>query len=175
MPIDTCLLDFAKLSTLRCPETRRIRKLEEWLERPGYGDGFLQGVEARAWTPDIDLQNYVAIGDNYEADALTRWLGEFISGPFHDVLGHKFKKPVSNDRRDQGVWDYQKANFVKTVDTLSAVMSSLIPTMSIFALFYARSTIVRLVLVLIFTGIFTFVLAVFTNAKRIDIFAATAA
>jgi hypothetical protein len=58
---------------------------------------------------------------------------------------------------------------------VGTVVSSLAPMVSIVVLYVVQNTSVRLGLVCAFTLLFSFVLALVTNARRIEIFAATAA
>ena len=168
-------MDFSRLSALQSPDTDRLRVLQDWLERPTYGNAFLQGVEARAWIGEAELHNFVAIGGKHGEDSVTRWLYKFIPGTYHDILGHRFKRSVSINGSESSVYTYDDATLIKAIHIFSTVLSSLVPTISIFALFYTRNTTLRLVLVLIFTLLFTLVLSIFTKARRVEIFAATAA
>lgn len=60
-------------------------------------------------------------------------------------------------------------------DLLGTVLSSLAPLISIIALSFVKSEKARLGLICTFTLFFSFCLAVATKARRIEIFAATAA
>ena len=173
--LDASLLEFSRLSALHSPGTDRIRVLQDWLERPTHGNAFLQGVEARAWDGEAGPHNFVLVGDKQEEDAITRWLCKFISGTYHNVLGHRFKRPATKHRSGSSVYNYSEATLIKSIHSLSVVLSSLVPTISIFALFYTRSTTLRLFMVLIFTSLFTLILSVFTKARRVEIFMAAAA
>ena len=208
---DTSLLQFSQLSQLQAPKRDRLRTLQNWLERPGYGNAFLQGVEARAWDAEsTGLHDFVSLRDRRageeddSSDPATRWLYRFISGAYHNLVGHRLKQGNSGSNSamisgngpantgmggsSTGIASNQNSTSASAPtytydDTLlhtiirisSTILSSLLPTVSIFALYYTRNNTLRLVLVLIFTSLFTLVLSIFTGAKRIEIFAATAA
>lgn len=58
---------------------------------------------------------------------------------------------------------------------LSVVLSSLLPTVMILALYFIQSMLWRIGAVIIFTAIFAVALTVFTNARKIEVYSATAA
>lgn len=61
------------------------------------------------------------------------------------------------------------------IDFVVTVFSSLAPLSSIIVLYFVQNESIRLVIVCAFTIAFTVSLAVFTRARRVEIFAATAA
>ena len=64
---------------------------------------------------------------------------------------------------------------MSVVDAIGTVFSSLVPLISIIIISYVTSMHARLGLVCVFTVMFSAALAVATKARRIEIFAATAA
>ena len=70
---------------------------------------------------------------------------------------------------------YDDKAMAKVADALAAVTSSLLPTVMILVLYFVQTILWRLVLMIVFTAVFSAVLTVFTNAKRIEVFSATAA
>lgn len=77
---------------------------------------------------------------------------------------------LGNDLR---VYDDKKISIV--ADAGAAVISSLLPTVMILVLYFVHSMLWRLGLLIIFTAIFSTSIAVFTNAKKIEVYSATAA
>jgi len=55
------------------------------------------------------------------------------------------------------------------------MVASLLPAISILALYFIHNMLARLGAIMAFSALFSFTLAIFTTAKRIEIFAATAA
>lgn len=55
------------------------------------------------------------------------------------------------------------------------LLASLIPAASIFTLYYVTHMVARLGVILAYSALFSFCLALFTTARRIEIFGATAA
>lgn len=58
---------------------------------------------------------------------------------------------------------------------LVTVLASLIPIASILILYFVANVLDRLAIVVAFTGLFAFSLAVTTRARRLEVFAATSA
>lgn len=73
-------------------------------------------------------------------------------------------------------FNYSDRTLEHVAEVASVVMSSLLPTASIFALNYIpqEDTALRLVFILVFSALFATALAIFTTAKRIEIFAGVA-
>ena len=55
------------------------------------------------------------------------------------------------------------------------IVGSALPTCSIVALYFINLALYRLLFIVLFSGVFSAALAFFTDAKRIEIFAASAA
>lgn len=55
------------------------------------------------------------------------------------------------------------------------ILASALPTCSIIALYFIHKMIWRLIFIVLFSGVFASALAVFTEAKRVEIFTASVA
>ena len=173
---DTALLEFSQLCKMPAPAEHRLRVLQDWLERPTYGNAFLRGVEARAWDMETTVKDFVTAGvKSHDQDMITRWLRRIVPGVCHRVIGHRLKSAVPNDRPESGIFNYEEDTLSRSIQTVSTVLASLAPTISIFVLYYIRSTTLRLGLILVFTSLFAVILSMFANARRVEIFAATTA
>ena len=58
---------------------------------------------------------------------------------------------------------------------VGVILASIIPAASIFTLYFVSDMVDRLGILLAFSALFSICLALFTTARRIEIFAATAA
>ncbi|KAI1458917.1 hypothetical protein F4805DRAFT_106702 [Annulohypoxylon moriforme] len=120
------------------------------------------------------------LGDEPGDDDL---LARFLVGPaleiFH-VCWRTLKTPVP-DLESQvpgactALYQYPDARIRIIVHTLGSIMSTVVPMISIIALYFVDSMPLRLGLVSIFSVIFSVVMSLVTNAKRVEIFAAVAA
>ena len=70
---------------------------------------------------------------------------------------------------------YKNSKLLRIADVLSTIISSALPIASIIALNFIDRMIIRLVAIALFTMTFSLILTIVTNARRIEIFAATAA
>ena len=70
---------------------------------------------------------------------------------------------------------YEDSKLLQLADILSTLISSALPIGSIIALYYINTMIVRLVVIAVFTMTFSMVLSLMTSARKVDVFAATAA
>lgn len=74
-----------------------------------------------------------------------------------------------------GVWHYQYHSMIAVVNVMSTFLASLLPSTSIFILYFLERPIARLVAIMVFTAVFSSTLVLFTKARRVDVFAATTA
>lgn len=74
-----------------------------------------------------------------------------------------------------GLVNYEDLKIVDTARLMSTVLASVLPTLSIVILYFIRSLIGRLGALVGFSTLFAISVAVFTNARRVEVFSATAA
>jgi len=70
---------------------------------------------------------------------------------------------------------YEDSKVLRVANTLSTLISSALPITSIIALNYIIRMIIRLLVIALFTMAFSLILSLVTNARRVEVFAATAA
>lgn len=76
---------------------------------------------------------------------------------------------------EKGVLHYSEARLYRFNNILVSVLSSALPVLAIVALYFIRDTGRRIGAMAGFTILFALALAIFTNARRLEIFASTAA
>jgi hypothetical protein len=74
-----------------------------------------------------------------------------------------------------GIYHYKELALESILGILVTVVASLLPICSVVALYIIQSNGVRLGIIAIFSACFALALALMTNARRIEVFAATAA
>ena len=84
------------------------------------------------------------------------------------------QKPAS-DENWNGLWHYDEAPLLMAANSISTVLSSLLPTTSILILYFVKKPLARLAVTMLFTALFSLTLATVAKARRIDVFAATTA
>ncbi|KAK8072966.1 hypothetical protein PG996_006314 [Apiospora saccharicola] len=114
------------------------------------------------------------------------FLSHLVTGPILQLFHHVwrvFKRPLPQDpeaaaeRGEQhtALWHYDDRRTRLAVNLIGSAVSSLLPMLSIIALFYVEATLARLGLVCVFTVIFSLAMFLATQCRRVEIFAATAA
>lgn len=71
--------------------------------------------------------------------------------------------------------EYSDSRLMAVSNSIGAIFSSLLPTLVILVLYFVKSMLLRIGLMILFTAIFSIALSVFTEAKKVEIFSATAA
>ena len=182
------MLQHARLYQLPKPNKHDLGVLREWYNAEDGGGTFMPRPEGDAWNEDV--QDLVALSNRpTDGDVFTRWMGEIITPCFHRLIGYRIKVrlakslvllykllydfPQEQDELTK-FYDYEDSKFNSAANLISIILSSLFPPASIFVLYYVKSTVIRLVLILVFSAVFTACLSIFTSAKRVEIFAATA-
>lgn len=133
----------------------------------------LLGLDKHAWE-DHNKADLITTRRRDSDDLMSRWVSESIIPWFHSKIGKRFKKPVPYDR-DCGISHYSDSRIRIVVDIIGTVISSLFPISSIAILYFASSMVAKLGIIAGFTAFFSLCLALVTQARRIEIFAATAA
>lgn len=174
------LLQYQKLCALHGPSKHDVECLREWLTRPECGDNFLQGVERDILHPRDEryLENQRASDlvtlsrEAVERDFFSQWISDELLGRFHKLIGHRFKKPFD---AESGLYHYRKGNVRAISHLVGILLASLIPAASIFTLYFVPHMTDRLGVILAYSALFSICLGLFTTARRVEIFAATAA
>ena len=159
-------------SLYRLPKANKhdLGVLREWYKDPDFGAEFLPWPEGKAWSAEM-TEDLVALSvRTSDGDVFTRWVTEKIMPRYHEKIGYKFKRTT-----DDGIYDYRDSKFNTTANTISIILSSLVPPASIFALYYVNHTPARLGLIMVFSAVLAACLAIFTAARRVEIFAVTVA
>jgi hypothetical protein len=99
----------------------------------------------------------------------------FLSKVFvwwHRCIGHRIKSPLDEEAQ---YFSYTDKNILRAANVFGSILSSALLVGSIIALYFVDNMIARLGIVVAFTQIFSLVLILATNARRVEVFAATAA
>ncbi|CAO1596970.1 hypothetical protein XANCAGTX0491_000797 [Xanthoria calcicola] len=165
------LILYSRVQQLPDPCIRDVHTLQEWLDRPEGGDFFLQGREADTWSDEHDI--LTLSGRQADRDSITGLANDLVIPWYHHLRSRWGKgAPATNIN---GVWFYQYDTMVAIINAISTLLSALLPSTSIFVLYFLQSPIARLAAAMVFTTIFSSTLFLITKARRIDVFAATTA
>jgi hypothetical protein len=158
------------------------------------------GQDHSAWD---DIADLVALGEAKYDDAFSRLIRRYFLPLYHRGLRLRlrwhFSKPPSGspgriemapnpgsppaparipeDSQLQGdaFSTYDDARLVAVIEVISTVVASLLPISSTLILYFVTSLPARLGIILGYTALFSLALAIFTKARKVEIFAATSA
>ena len=184
--VDKCLVQQVTLCKLGAPDTQSLKQLRKMLDE---GRPFI-GPDQEAWMDAADL---VAIGPFGGNDFFSKLIVHKLLPIFHELVGKRikvrtpiwrsllyltcyeiFKKPIFESSISR-ISLYSDSHLLFVLNIFSTVVSSMLPISSIFVLHYVSSITTRLWITAGFTAIFSLCLALATEARRIENFAATTA
>lgn len=168
------MIQTANVHRLAEPLECDLNFLREWLELPHGGDFFLKGLEAEPWEPHCGADLVALWGRQEERDQFAQYLSDKIVPWYHHHIGHRNKKPIAAEDWDR-VWEYRSEIFVVLGNIICMILSALVPTASILSLYFVKSMIARLAIVAGMSFLFSFVMTVIVQGRRVDVFAATTA
>jgi hypothetical protein len=89
--------------------------------------------------------------------------------------GHPLKTPESPTSGDLGIglYNYREPLMASILRILTTVVASLLPLCSVILLYCAQSNTLRLILIVVASAVFALALSLMTNARKIEVFAAT--
>lgn len=168
------MLQTAQIYGLAKPLEADLTFLRDWLERPEGGYYFLKGIEADPWdlkySPDL-----VVLSENAgRRDRFAQFMSERIIPFYHRRIGHKIQKPIL-DKEWSAVWEYKYEVFVILGNVVCMVLSSVVPIGSILCLYFVKSMVARLAVICGMSFLFSFIMTVIVQGRRVDVFAATTA
>ncbi|KAM7207231.1 hypothetical protein V8F20_002497 [Naviculisporaceae sp. PSN 640] len=171
------LLQVSQLSQAPDPPKNQLLELQDFLCSPSGGRNFLKGSEAFTWK-ESEPTAYLSVNRAHvENDPFTSFMTYRVALLFHRLCGgrgtksRKIGKLVDEEAQ---LRLYSDSTLEKTSHIISVIISSTLPVLTIFVLNSLESTEKRLGLTVLFTAVFGILLAIFSTAKRAEIFAATA-
>lgn len=171
---DSALLKAYQIHSLAKPVDCDIGFLREWLERPEGADYSIKGVEAEPWKLCC-AADLVTLSKLDGKDEFARSLSDKILPWYHQYLGGRRKRRQTSDNDLDDIWEYKHEIFVTLGNMTCMMLSSAIPTTSIFALHFVKSMVARLAVITVMSFIFSFVMMVVVRGRRVEVFAATTA
>ncbi|KAM5341925.1 hypothetical protein ACJ41O_014956 [Fusarium nematophilum] len=121
-----------------------------------------------------DTSQYVSLRDLAEdSDLFTHMIMNVMAKLFHFLCGERFKAGTIVDV-ESGLTSYSDSSLVTASNVIALVICSALPVVTIFVLNILDTTTKRIGFTVLFTTVFAITLALFSSAKRVEIFAATA-
>lgn len=138
------------------------------------GNSFLRGREMRIWAGRKPQEMVTLAQRQMERDPFSNWLSTQVVGIYDKIWGNRRKEPVAVDP-DSGIVEYEDTRITTISNTVGVIFASLVPTISVLVLYFIKNMLVRIGLLVVFTAVFSAALALFTSARKIEIFSAIAA
>ncbi|KAK4542023.1 hypothetical protein LTR36_007223 [Oleoguttula mirabilis] len=169
------LLEQQKLHELPSPDSTFVDSIynfitsdkgpkPDWLQHP-------ENTIYAVWDDDRKpiQQDLVTLNPEFKSqDLFTKFFTTVGLDWWHRVYS-RFKKPDG----DFDEYVYQAKTLSRWMGAVVMIVASALPTSSIFALYFIQSAIWRLIFIMLFGGVFAAALVVFTEAKPIQVFAAS--
>ncbi|KIY00889.1 uncharacterized protein Z520_03555 [Fonsecaea multimorphosa CBS 102226] len=167
------LLQHRGLSSLKKPTKYKINFLRDWRDDPKLGGQPIISDDRHAWS-EAHEGDLISTTDTNQMDATSTWISETLLPNYHWWIGKHHKEAVDWDPLT-GIANYSNKGIVHAVDILATVVSCLFSVLSIVALNAVQSISLRIGMTAVFTAVFCLCLAAVTEARRIEVFAATSA
>jgi len=171
--IDDCLLQQANIAKLDRATKNDQKWLRVWLQHQKGGKGFLEGCEYRAYD-ELENQDLISISSRPSNDKFMRWLEMSLIPHLPTRLRKMMLEPMAGSE-ETGIGRVKLEVLHRFARALNVVLSAIIPSTAIVALYMINNLPYRIAAVAAFSGVFASVLAIFTTARPVEIFAATAA
>ena len=158
------------------------------------GNDFLNDIERSTWEDTNDPDFLTLFPCTTQTDPFTSLLNGALLDVYHRIWGHKRNvRPKSIEHLtvvlswaeenqqgsspfpNPGYRQYDEARMTTISNSSAAILSSLLSTLAILVFYFIKSMLIRIVLTIIFTAMFSLALSVFTEAREVEIFSATAA
>ncbi|KAH8629391.1 hypothetical protein IG631_16648 [Alternaria alternata] len=168
-----CLLQQARVSKLDRADVYDSRWLRYWLQHEEGGRGFLQGCELRAYD-ELEQPDLISVSNRSSNDKFTQWLELSLVPRLPVILKKILAEPlVGSESMD--MLRIKLGILRRIARALIVVLSAILPFTSIVALYFIENLRHRIAMIAVFSGVFALVLTIFTTARPVEIFAATAA
>ncbi|KAL1599491.1 hypothetical protein SLS60_007294 [Paraconiothyrium brasiliense] len=194
---NAALIQTAQIGRMPQPEQSDVQFLRDWLGGIDEGENFLHGSEMYTWelptaTPSrehkfLEKDLLTLYKATEEQDVFSRilsssildfwnWLRTFRSRRQRQILssstGLNFQKSIDPQ---SGILHYSDSGLLRFNNILISVISAALPIAAVVALYFIKTEGGRLGAMAGFTVVFALALACFTNARRLEIAASTAA
>lgn len=147
--------------------------LKDWLRDQNLGHPFLEEHEIGTWS-DADKRQYMCLQPTAtEDDSFSRFVSNVLLRAYHHFVGDRLNTGETVDEISRHT-SYSRSVVSRISNFGTTILACIIPVLTIFVLNILPSTNTRILVTLGFTVLFATVLAIFSNAKRVEIFAATA-
>lgn len=176
--VDKALIQQSRILQLPEPEKWDLSDLQTFLENPSMllnGAVALVEEDAQTWGSSIAHKSHspdlVALRPRPKEDPVSSWVAKHAIFCLERCGWGRIKKPS----RIHGVRGYKDTTIFKITYWITSIIASLVPIVSIIALYDIHSTTTRLVVIGVFNMFMSICVSGLTDAKRSEIFTITTA
>ncbi|KAE9367123.1 hypothetical protein N431DRAFT_350598 [Stipitochalara longipes BDJ] len=165
------ILKYKEMKSEHSPNPCDLEFLRRWFEDKKMGNLPLIGQDSTLWEAS-EPPDLIAIRARRAEDPLGTLFLSRVFLWWHNCIGHRIKKPADEETR---YFEYEDRYVLRVANIFGSIISSALLVRSIVVLYFVDSILIRLGIVAAFTQVFSLVLILATNARKIEVFAATAA
>ncbi|KAF1812830.1 hypothetical protein P152DRAFT_435035 [Eremomyces bilateralis CBS 781.70] len=170
------LLQVASIRNIHKPRASDLEKLQEWLRDPKGGNRFLAENEAFTWSNEYKTDFATLATSTPDDDIFTNWLVSSLVKLYHRVWGHRH--PLHSSKfidEESGLIMYHDGKVARVSKIISTTLASIFPVIAVLGLYFEKDLLKRIYIMIGITGAFSLVLSIFSQARRVEIFAVTTA
>jgi hypothetical protein len=169
--IDELLIQQTVIASMPFPRKYDLNLIQNFWSTLDYPlGGPDRAIWGRKQDPDKHAPDLVALRGRKQDDAFSKWLAEKGSKLIFKI----FHKYISQSK-STGLKSIKDKTLLKWASGVTTIIASTLPSISVTVLYVIKSTPMRLLALAIFNIVIAICLTSFTAAKRLDIFAVSAA
>ncbi|KAJ4301275.1 hypothetical protein N0V90_003366 [Kalmusia sp. IMI 367209] len=165
------VLRYQKLRTMPKPASWTLRSIRHILNIVKHKVYYLMDIDANSWDANQEYDLVAIQSRNEESDKFTKWMTGSCLPWAHKWFCWRYKK--SDPDKELVYYSDRKIHISVTI--VRYFLAMMFPAATMIMLCIVRRMMLRLILVLIFSGLFTVVVAFCTKARPVETFMATAA
>lgn len=157
------------------PSKYDLEYIQKYMESRDMGPLIMTGPDADIWgsvaEPKSHVPDLIALQARHNEDPFSKWVASTGMKIFFRCGGHRWRKPSPVHGRIV----YSDSELLRITYWITSILASLLPISSIVILYCVRPIVARLAIIAGFNIVVSLCLLGFTDAKRSEVFAVTAA
>ncbi|OAG07178.1 uncharacterized protein CC84DRAFT_1089552 [Paraphaeosphaeria sporulosa] len=175
--IDEALIQQSRVLSYPEPDRYDLEYMQRFLHSKAHMDLCLLGPDAAIWgslsKPDSHSPDLASLCPRKKEDPFSNWV---VDNAITKLVRCGCSCFLRSSRADmRGIIGYEDIKVMQITYWMTSVIASLLPIGSIVILYKVQSTAARLGIIAAFNVLVSLCLSAFTNAKRAEVFAITAA
>lgn len=170
--VDENLIQSAKLRRFGSASAANLQVTKDWLllQHPWNID------DMRPWLNEVDPKELLTLSP--KLDGFDSWLGRILKPLWHQMVDEQSMVPPlpgqANTKAQDMILRCAPESLILVGDICTVLLSSAIFVCSVIALNFTKATHLRLIIIFVFTVIFSSVLMFVAHCRRFEVFAGTA-